>query len=86
MTRAWRCWCPRLGDDPDDDELCGIYRAATRSKAKYLAYLHALDASFDGVTLMDLRARRAPEFDDVPPFRNGIMPRYLITETCAHGA
>ena len=71
--KAWRCWCPRLGGSPDGEN-CGLYRAETRSRAKYLSWLNASEA-FDGITLMDIRARRA--FDhDTSEFREGVMPRY----------
>ena len=72
--KAYRGWVPDLGGTPDDDEHCGLYRAASRDVARYMCFLHAAD-SFDNVRFTDPRVRRAPEFDDVP-FTDGTAVRY----------
>lgn len=71
--RAFYCWVPCIGGDGEDNT--GVYRAETRSKAKYLCYLNAHDAGFD-IGFPDIRVRRAPAFD-VSQFNNGTMPEFI---------
>ena len=71
--RAWAAWVLRIGGDPKTR--CGLVRAPTRSKARYLAYLSCRDVYRDGKNL-DIRVRRAPRFDALE-FRDCVMARYL---------
>ena len=55
--RAWRCSAHTGHLDPDS---CIVF-ARRRSQAKKIAYDHG--PGFDQVNWMDIRCRRAPEFD-----------------------
>jgi hypothetical protein len=72
--RVFAAWVPGIIDGTYPDGV-GLYRATSASKARYMCYLAATDASFE-VKVTDVRVRRAPEYDRAV-FKNGVMPRYV---------
>ena len=77
VRRAFRCWVPKIIDSNTPPEENGIYLAETASKARYKCYLSVHDAGFDFITLRDITARRAPEFDTMDPRHSGWMAQYV---------
>lgn len=71
--KAWFCWIPRYGGSLANGK-GAMVRATTRSKARYLAYLSALDPLPD-LCLIDIKVRREKAYDRAE-FRDGVMPRY----------
>lgn len=61
-TKAFRCSIPRHDGS-------AIVFASSASKARYITYLHASDV-WDGVALIDVRVKRAPEWDGKQPERD----------------
>ena len=74
--KAWRCWVPSIGGDPE--VRCAVVRADTAGKARYRTFLQAGD-SWPDLSITEIRVRRAPEYDGMT-FRSGIMPEYVELE------
>ncbi|WP_165856775.1 hypothetical protein [Marinobacter sp. JSM 1782161] len=76
-VKAFRTQIPSLGGDG------GIVMESGAGKARYAAYLSASDV-YDGISLTEIRVKRAPEFDgavtvDGSPMAQGqcYCPEYL---------
>ena len=80
-VRAFTCWVPELGGDPV--RWCGIYLAASSSKARYKCLLNVGDP-FPHITITDICVLRARAYDG-RAFREGIMPEFIERECPAGG-
>ena len=71
--KTFFCWVPKLGGDRATGN-GGLYRAATRSKARYLCYLNVRDC-YQDVRFQDIEVSRCRGYDEAR-FHDGHMPKY----------